>query len=43
MKSSGEIRTVNGVPLHFTLDGPDVALMITFAHALSLNLRSFDP
>ena len=43
MKSSDEIRTINGVPLHFTLDGRDAAPMITFAHALFLDLRSFDP
>ena len=43
MKSSGEIQTVNGVSLHFTLDGPYAAPMLTFAHALSLDLRSCDP
>ena len=43
MLSSGKMRIVNGVPIHFTLDGPDAVPMITFAHALSLDLRSFDP
>jgi len=43
MLSSGKMRIVNGVPIHFTLDGPDAAPMITFAHALSLDLCSFDP
>jgi 3-oxoadipate enol-lactonase len=43
MLSSGKMRIVNGVPIHYTLDGPDAAPVITFAHALSLDLRSFDP
>jgi 3-oxoadipate enol-lactonase len=42
MASSSEIQKINGVPINFTLDGPTGAPVITFAHALSLNLRSFD-
>lgn len=42
MGAAGETETINGVPLHYTLDGPDGAPVITFAHALSLDLRSFD-
>lgn len=42
MSSSNKIQTINGVSINFTLDGPTGAPLITFAHALSLNLRSFD-
>ena len=42
MSSSNKTQTINGVPINFTLDGPTGAPLITFAHALSLNLRSFD-
>lgn len=42
MSSSNKTRTINGVPINFTLDGTTGAPLITFAHALSLNLRSFD-
>lgn len=43
MGAAGKIETINGVQLHYTLDGPQGAPVITFAHALSLDLRSFDP
>jgi 3-oxoadipate enol-lactonase len=43
MTSYGETQIINGVPVHFTLDGPDKAPVITFAPALSLDLRSFNP
>lgn len=36
-------QLINGVTQRFTLDGPDGAPVITFAHALSLDLRSWDP
>ena len=42
MSSSNKTQTINGVPINFTLDGTTGAPLITFAHALSLNLRSFD-
>ncbi|MBT5109517.1 MAG: alpha/beta fold hydrolase [Rhodospirillaceae bacterium] len=42
MTSSGETQIINGVSIHFTLDGPDGAPTLTFAPALSLDLRSFD-
>jgi 3-oxoadipate enol-lactonase len=42
MTSSGTTQIINGVPVHFTLDGPNDAPVITFAPALSLDLRSFD-
>ena len=38
-----EILDINGVDVHVTVDGPENALALTFAHALSLDLRSFDP
>lgn len=43
MGAVGRTETINGVALHYTLDGPAGAPVITFAHALSLDLRSFDP
>ena len=42
MSSSNKTQTINGVPINFTLDGTTGAPLITFAHALSLNLRSFE-
>jgi 3-oxoadipate enol-lactonase len=42
MSSSNKTQTINSVPINFTLDGTTGAPLITFAHALSLNLRSFD-
>lgn len=43
MTSASETQTINGVSIHYTLDGPAAAPVITLAHALSLDLRSFDP
>ncbi len=43
MKSNNETRNINGVQVQFTVDGPEDAPVLTFAHALSLDLRSFDP
>ncbi|MEX2617382.1 MAG: alpha/beta fold hydrolase [Alphaproteobacteria bacterium] len=43
MNPDGKTRNINGVSVHFTLDGPEGAPVITFAHALSLDLRSFNP
>ena len=43
MASQQEILDINGVDVHVTVDGPENALALTFAHALSLDLRSFDP
>jgi 3-oxoadipate enol-lactonase len=42
MTSSAKTEPINGVSLNYTLDGPPNAPVITFAHALSLNLRSWD-
>ncbi|MBL4720980.1 MAG: alpha/beta fold hydrolase [Alphaproteobacteria bacterium] len=42
MTSANQTETINGVPLKFTLDGPPNAPTVTFAHALSLNLHSWD-
>jgi 3-oxoadipate enol-lactonase len=42
MTSRRETQVINGVPLHFTVDGPEDAPALTFAHALSLDLRGFD-
>ena len=36
-------QRINGITQRFTLDGPDGASVITFAHALSLDMRSWDP
>tara|TARA_Y100001934_G_scaffold127163_1_gene154502 strand:- start:312 stop:1139 length:828 start_codon:yes stop_codon:yes gene_type:complete len=36
-------QDINGVSIHYAFDGPDDAPVITFAHALSLNARSFNP
>ncbi len=35
-------RLINGVTQRYTLDGPDGAPVLTLAHALSLDLRSWD-
>ncbi len=43
MTSQDEILEINGVDVHVTVDGPEGAPALTFAHALSLDLRSFDP
>ena len=43
MASQQEILDINGVDVHVTVDGPENAPTLTFAHALSLDLRSFDP
>ncbi len=36
-------KLINGVNQRFEIDGPDGAPVITFAHALSLDLRSWNP
>ncbi len=36
-------HTINGYSLPYVLEGPDDAPVLTFAHALSLNLRSWAP
>lgn len=36
-------QLIDSVTQRFTLDGPDNAPVITFAHALSLDMRSWDP
>lgn len=43
MTSLGETQLINGVPVHYSIEGPEAAPVLTFAHALSLNLRSFEP
>ncbi len=43
MNSHSDIQDINNIPVHFTIEGPDAAPVITFAHALSLDLRSFEP
>mgnify|MGYP001246265534 FL=1 len=43
MTSQQEILNINGVDVHVTVDGPENETALTFAHALSLDLRSFDP
>lgn len=35
--------TINGVLQRYTLDGPDGAPVLTLAHALSLDMRSWEP
>ena len=42
MKSQYDILNINGIPLHVAFDGPKDAPALIFAHALSLNLRSFE-
>ena len=43
MASQQEILDINGVDVHVAVDGPENAPALTFAHALSLDLRSFGP
>ena len=43
MTSHHDILDINGVSVHVALDGPVDAPALTFAHALSLDLRSFEP
>ena len=43
MASQHAILDINGVDVHVTVDGPETVPALTFAHALSLDLRSLDP
>ena len=43
MTSQQETLNINGVDVHVTVDGPENETALTFAHALSLDLRSFGP
>ncbi len=42
MNTQTATQSINNVPIHFSLDGPKGAPVLTFAHALSLDMRSFD-
>ncbi|MEL0019246.1 MAG: alpha/beta fold hydrolase [Rickettsiales bacterium] len=43
MTSRHDIIDIDGIPVHVATDGPEDAPALTFAHALSLDLRSFEP